>query len=111
MLSQKSVTYRSAMTVQVIQPDTGQRFSKRMKDTVKPHQTVIRRECSGLVRYSRGFDFAQIRLFCEMRSPCSEKWASSIHMMVSNHCESRSICASAHVAKFCLSSKSGGNNW
>ncbi|GBN75813.1 hypothetical protein AVEN_148829-1 [Araneus ventricosus] len=39
--SQKSVTYRSAVTVQVIQPDTGQRFSKRMKDTVEPHETVI----------------------------------------------------------------------
>ncbi|GBM70444.1 hypothetical protein AVEN_50715-1 [Araneus ventricosus] len=32
-------------------------------------------------------------------------------MTSSNNCGSRPICASAHVAKFCRSSESAGNNW
>ena len=44
-------------------------------------------------------------------SPCSKKWASSVHMTFSNHCGLRSIYVSAHMAKFYIAPVSTSNNW
>ena len=78
---------------------------------MKPHQTVTWGECSDWLWCSKDFDVLQIRLFCVFTSPCSEKWASSIHIAFSNHCGLRSVCAKFHVAKFCLTLVSADNNW
>ena len=106
MWSHKCVRYRSAETVQVFWPDTGQGYWKkkdpRIKDPVKLHQTVTWGECKGWLWYSRGFDASQIRLFCVLKTLCSKKWALSAHMTFSIHYGLHSFCASTHVANFCL---------
>lgn len=58
-----NVTYRSAVTLQVFQPDTGQRSSikkgPKIKDLVRTHQTVTLSEWSDLVKESQGFHVTQ----------------------------------------------------
>ena len=78
MLSRESVTWRSAVTLKDFQLGKEQealqkRKGSRIKDIMKAHEKVTCGECIGLVRQSRGFDVAQIRLFCVFTSPCSEE--------------------------------------
>ncbi|GBL95094.1 hypothetical protein AVEN_188831-1 [Araneus ventricosus] len=56
-----------------------------VKDAVKPHQTFTWDEFSGLNGYLRGFDVAHMRMLCVLTSPCSVKWASSVHKTLNNY--------------------------